>query len=303
MDLRQLRALVAVADHESFSAAARALHTVQSNVSTHIARLERELSVLLVDRGSGKLTPDGQAVVARARRIEAELAAIDADIASSDGDVRGTVRLGVIGTTARWLVPPLLRAIHDAHPRVELIVIDATTTSLLPQVASGRLDSAVVNLPIDDPDITTEALFEEDLVVLVRRDHELARHDEVDLVTLGRHPLMLTPRGTALRAAIEHEAARSGVQLQLLVEVEGMSLMASLASQGLGPAILPASAAPGAGADDWRRVRVRGLERRRAGLATYRRSLPSAPARAVRNLLRAVVSDVGPAQPGIYVSP
>jgi molybdenum-dependent DNA-binding transcriptional regulator ModE len=66
MDLRQLRALVAVADHESFSAAARSLHTVQSNVSTHIARLERELRVTLVDRANGQLTPEGLVVVARA---------------------------------------------------------------------------------------------------------------------------------------------------------------------------------------------------------------------------------------------
>ena len=71
MDLRQIRALVAVADHQSFSAAARSLHTVQSNVSTHIARLERELRARLVDRSTGKLTHEGEAVVARARRIEA----------------------------------------------------------------------------------------------------------------------------------------------------------------------------------------------------------------------------------------
>ena len=60
MDLRQLGALVAVADHRSFSAAARALHTVQSNISTHVARLERELGVTLVDRATGKLTPEGE---------------------------------------------------------------------------------------------------------------------------------------------------------------------------------------------------------------------------------------------------
>jgi len=89
MDLRQLRALVAVADHASFSAAARSLHTVQSNVSTHIARLERELGVILVERSTGKLTVEGEAVVERARRIEAELQAIDADLASNAGEVRG----------------------------------------------------------------------------------------------------------------------------------------------------------------------------------------------------------------------
>jgi len=112
MDLRQLGALIAVADHRSFSAAARSLHTVQSNVSTHIARLERELGVTLVDRASGTLTAEGEAVVSRGRRIQLELEALVADVAAVNSEITGVARIGVIGTTARWLVPPLLEAIR-----------------------------------------------------------------------------------------------------------------------------------------------------------------------------------------------
>src|SRR5688572_8914968 len=73
MDVRQLSALVAIADHGTFSAAARALFTVQSNVSSHIARLEKELGVVLVDRAQGGLTDDGARVVERARRVLREI--------------------------------------------------------------------------------------------------------------------------------------------------------------------------------------------------------------------------------------
>jgi len=73
MDLRQLSALVAIADHGSFSAAARALFTVQSNVSGHIGKLERELGVTLIDRSAGRLTDEGERVLERARRILNEL--------------------------------------------------------------------------------------------------------------------------------------------------------------------------------------------------------------------------------------
>ena len=69
MDLRQLHALLAVAEHRSFSAAARALHTVQSNVSTHVARLEQEVGATLIERSRGDLTHEGEVVAARARRI------------------------------------------------------------------------------------------------------------------------------------------------------------------------------------------------------------------------------------------
>src|SRR5882724_5283993 len=124
MDLRQLAALVAVAETGTFSAAADRLHTVQSNVSTHVARLERELGVTLVDRTSGTLTEEGAAVVGRARRIHAELDALVADVASVNSEVSGTVRIGVIGTTARWLVPPLLEAMSDRYPRVHVVLVD-----------------------------------------------------------------------------------------------------------------------------------------------------------------------------------
>src|SRR3990170_1091440 len=113
MDLRQLAARVAVAEPGTFSAAADALHTVQSNVSTHVARLERELGTTLVDRAGGRLTEEGELVVARALRIQAELEALAADVASLRQDVAGTSRLGVIGTTARWLVPALLTAMEE----------------------------------------------------------------------------------------------------------------------------------------------------------------------------------------------
>src|SRR5688572_12676455 len=144
MDLRQLTALLAVAEHGSFSAAARAIHTVQSNVSTHVARLERELGVQLVDRSSGGLTEEGEAAVARARRIRGELEALYSDVAALRAEVTGHVRIGMIGSTARWLAPSLLAGMQARHPGVELVIVDATTTSLLPQLSEGTLDLAVV---------------------------------------------------------------------------------------------------------------------------------------------------------------
>src|SRR5688500_2021775 len=128
MDLRQLGALVAIAEHGGFSAAARALHTVQSNISTHVARLERELAVVLVDRSTGTLTEEGEAVVSRARRVQAELDALVADVASVNKEVSGSARIGIIGTTARWLTSNLLEAMATLHPRVHVVVVDATTT-------------------------------------------------------------------------------------------------------------------------------------------------------------------------------
>ena len=299
MDLRQLAALTAVADHRSFSAAARAMHTVQSNVSAHVARLEQELGTRLVDRSTGELTAAGALAVARARRIHAELEALSADVASATDEVGGTVRLGIIGTTGRWMVPLLLPAVAAAFPKVHLIVVDATTTSLVPQMASGELDLGVVNLPVDDPDLSTELLFDEQRIVVAPIGHPLAGRGRVSLSELAGHPLLLEPPGTSFRDELDAEIARSDLRLTAQAEVDGMRLLATLAFEGFGAAILPASAAPRTSAADWQIVVVDGLAPRSVGLAVRRRALLSTPARAVREVIFDVVHDHGARHPGI----
>jgi DNA-binding transcriptional LysR family regulator len=300
MDLRQLNALLAVADHSSFSAAARALHTVQSNVSTHVARLEKELGATLIDRTTGSLTEEGEVVAARARRVQAELEALTADVASLRDEVAGTVRVGVIGTTARWLVPRLVERMAERHPKVRVVVVDATTSSLLLQLTTGRLDLAVLNLPIDDPDVATEHLFDEERLVVAPKGHPLYERDRLSLVDLAGEPLLLEPQGTTFRDQLDEHCREAGIELQPQAEVDGMRLLASLAFQGFGAAILPASAAPSWVGGEWKRIPIDGLEGRSVGLGTRRRGLLSAPARALREVLRDVIDSEASKQPGIH---
>jgi DNA-binding transcriptional LysR family regulator len=289
MEIRQLQALLAVAEHGSFSAAADALSTVQSNVSAHIARLEREVGATLVDRHAGRLTEEGQAVAARAERIAYELEALRADVSALRDDVTGTARFGVIGTTARWLVPMVLQAMEQRHPKVDLVVVEATSTSLEPQLANGRLDLAVVNLPLPAGDLVTEALFDEDLVLCVQAGHPLAGRESVPIADVASTPLLLPPRGVGFRDEIEAAAAAGGVTLSVKAELDGIRLIASLAIGGFGAAILPATAIPTWLEGDWSVVPVSDLPPRRVGVAQRRRGLPSPAARALLDVVREAV--------------
>ena len=291
MDLRQLDALVAVSEHRTFSAAARALHTVQSNVSTHVAKLEKELGVALVDRSVAKLTPEGEVVVARARRVSAELAALSADVASLTSQVVGRVHLGTIGTTGRWMAPYLLDHVDQHHPRVELILVEATTSGLLPQLLTGQVDVAVVNYPLNDPDITAHRLFDEDLVVIAPLSHDLASSAEpVSFAELSRHRLLLGPKNSVLRHDIDAAATAAGVRLRALAQLDGVRLMATLAFQGYGPAIVPATAVPTwAEPATFVRRDIAEKPQRRVGLAVRRRGMLSAPATAVKTALEHIV--------------
>jgi LysR family hydrogen peroxide-inducible transcriptional activator len=302
MDLRQLAALVAVAETGTFSAAADALHTVQSNVSTHVARLERELGATLVDRSAGRLTEEGELVVARARRVQAELDALAADVASLRDEVRGPVRFGVIGTAARWLVPAVLTVMEAEHPNVSITVLEGNTTSLIPQLANGRLDLGVINYPTTDPDVSVEPLFDEDLIVVAPLDHPLASAKELTVVDLAAHQLIMPPPGASIRVDLDRAAAEAGVTLRPKAELDGLRLIASMAFEGYGAAVLPSSAVPRWLRGDFRIIPIRGVSPRRVGIGRRRRGLPSAPTRVLTDALRAVVRQRATEKTGVRPS-
>lgn len=293
---------MAVAENGSFSAAARAMHTVQSNVSRLIAQLEAELGASLVDRGSGSLTEEGEAAMTRARRVLAELEAMASDVAALRDEVVGSVRLGVIGSISRWLVPSLLAEARQRYPEVTLVVVDATTTSLLPQLLDGGLDLAVVNLPITDPKLTVEPLFTEERDLVAPVDHVLSERASIRLADLTDHGLVLEPRGTAFRDELDQAANALGVALTPLAEVDGMTLVASLAFRGFGPAILPTSAMLHEPAGAWVQRPIEDLRPRSVGLARRRAGRLAAPARVVAELVRRLVGEIAAELDGLELS-
>ncbi len=301
MEIRHLQALTAISDHGTFSAAAEHLGTVQSNVSAHVARLEKELNAPLIDRSDGSLTEEGTAAVARARRILSEVDALVSDVAACKDAVSGTVRVGTIGTTGRWLVPRLMDAVPARHPDLHLVVVEGTTTGLEPQLATGQLDLAVLHLPVAGRDLVSRLLFEEDLLVVVPEGHPLGEleHD-LTLVDLARTELLLPSPGTSLRNELDAVTRPFGITLRPAAEIDGLRLIASLAFEGIAPAVLPATAIPSFLRDRVRALPVAGLPQRRVGVAQRSRGLPSAPTRALFDLLRTVVSEEHGRPPGIH---
>lgn len=301
IDLRQLAALVAIADHGTFSGAARALYTVQSNISSRIAKLERELGVPLVDRASGDLTIDGHRVAEHARRIQRSLADIVADTTSIDSDVSGDVRIGMLGTTARWLLPHLLAETRAAYPRLRPLVGEGTTSVLIPALLAGHYHAAVLHLPVDEPQLIIEPLFAEELVVLAPPDHALAAFDSLTIADLARHPLLLSPPGSALRRVIERATRAAGVDLQIQAEVDGVRLLATLAIDGYGASIVPATAVPKSTARRFATVRVPELPPRVVALAYPRRPEPGHATKALFGVLHECLADFATDEPGVHI--
>lgn len=300
MELRHLHALVAVAEHRSFSAAADTLGTVQSNVSAHVARLERELGATLVERSGGRPTVEGQLVVDRAYRVFAEVEALVSDIGALRQELAGTVRAGMIGTIARWFVPALLRDLSARHPMLRLVVSEGSTVALEPALVSGRLDLALLSAPVPGREVSFEPLLEEDVVLVVPAASDpFAGRGEVSIDDLGALDLLLPATGTPFRAEIDAALSGREVTLRPRAEIDGVRLMASLAFEGFGPAILPSSAVPGHLRGDFRSLPITDMPPRTVGLAERSRGMPSAPARAVVDVVRRLTRSATGLPPGV----
>ena len=228
--------------------------------------------------------------------------ALSSDVASMTSQVTGGVHLGMIGTTGRWLTPMLLDDLAERHPGIAPVVVEATTSTLMPQLLTGQIDLSVVNLPMRDPDLTVRPLFDEDLVAIVPTGHPLATNGpEVTLAELAEHELLLGPKGSILRDEVDAAAATAGVELRSMAQIDGVRLVSTLAFQGYGPTIAPATAIPQwAGPANWTRLDIAERPTRRVGLALRRRGLLSAPAAAMRDALVRVVSEHSDDEPGVH---
>ena len=180
-------------------------------------------------------------------------------------EVAGETRIGVIGTTARWLMPQMLTRLGVEYPDVHPIVFEGSTSALVPRLVSGQIDGAIVHLPVDEPELQVEPLFAEDLMVVVPANHHLADRDVMSLRALTGEPLLLPPKSAVLRQMIDRAAAAVGVTLHAQAEIDGVRLLASLAFEGFGAAIVPATATPSWLRGNFHRIAVPELPRRVVG--------------------------------------
>ena len=296
MELRHLDAVLAVADEGSFTAAADALSTVQSNVSEQIRQLEAELGAeLFVRSRRGATTTDcGEVVLERARRIRRELEALRVDLSMLQGLEVGEASFGVVGTASRWLVPELVAELRTRAPGVHLRIVEGASERLVAEVLAGDLVQAIVTEPVDDHRVLVETVLQETLVGVAPSSVRLPR-GPVPLEALNAIGLILPPSGNPLRQELDAAATTRGLTLDVEVEVEGIRLIVDLVAAGAGASVLPETALPG----EISGIQVRpvaGLAPRRLALVQARDAYLSIADRAVRDCALGLVA-AGPRGP------
>jgi LysR family hydrogen peroxide-inducible transcriptional activator len=202
MNLRDLQYLVSLAEHRHFGRAAQACFVSQPTLSTQIKKLEEELGVSLVERAPRKvlLTDVGADIANRARSVLNEIEQIRGVARRTLDPESGTVRLGIFPTLGPYLLPHVLPLVRKAFPRLELLLVEEKTETVLRLLREGKLDAGVLALPLHEDSLHSEFLFEEPFLLAVAEQHPLAhKQGQLKLAELSNQNLMLLEDGHCLR--------------------------------------------------------------------------------------------------------
>lgn len=242
-----LRTLAVVIRARSFAEAARRLGYTGSAVSQQISALERAVKLPLFERGAHSVrpTPAAEFLVRRARDALAALDALDDDVRGIESGKLGRLRLGSFPTASERLLPAGLAAYGPAHPEVEISLDEGEPDELMPLLAEGELDLALVFsydvVPRTWPgDMHATPLLHEDLVLLLPRGHRLAGADEVGLPDLEGETWVATREGTAAASCLSRLCAGAGFAPRIDYRSNDYAVVRGFVRSGLGIALVPA---------------------------------------------------------------
>jgi DNA-binding transcriptional LysR family regulator len=242
VEIRQLRAFVAIAESGTFTAGALRVHVTQAAISMQIRQLETEIGAKVFVRAPRHviLTEAGEQLLRRARHILREHDAALDEIAELAGAERGRLRIG--SASAMVLteqLPSILKELRKQHPAADISVTSGTSEVLVDQILAGEVDVAFVSLPVDVRGIKTERLSEDQLVAIASPRHRLAKQRTIDAYTLAGERLILGERGGNTRRLIDQFFAQAGVTLRVAMELSRQQAIKRMVEEDMGVGIVP----------------------------------------------------------------
>ncbi len=276
MNLRDLKYLVALAEHKHFGRAAAACFISQPTLSTQIKKLEDELGVSLVERAPRHvmLTPAGREAAERARRIIADVEEMREAARRSQNPEAGTVRLGIFPTLGPYLLPHVVSRVRERFQQLELLLIEEKTEVILRQLRDGKLDAGILALPLHDDQLHIEFLFEEPFMLAVPQAHPLASSKPLTMRDLANESLLLLEDGHCLRDQALDVCHLAGAGEKTGFRATSLETLRQMVAANVGITLLPVLAVkpPVAASQDIRLLSFRAPAPSRQIAMVWRRS-------------------------------
>jgi DNA-binding transcriptional LysR family regulator len=246
MEFRQLRYFLAVAEHLHFTVAAERLGIAQPPLSQQILKLERELGTKLFMRYPRRveLTEAGVILRERAQRVLDEANDAFEHVKKAARGESGHLSIGFAGSTVfHPSVASTLRKFRQTYPDVIVRTEESNSTALLDKVIEGRVDCAIVRLPLDCRELLTASLAEEEMIAVLPTGHRLGRLRSVELAQLSADPFVLFPRsiGPNLYDSIISACRAAGYSPRVEMESPQLSSTVNMVAAGFGVTLIPAS--------------------------------------------------------------
>jgi DNA-binding transcriptional LysR family regulator len=191
-----------------------------------------------------RLTADGEALLPFLRRVMSDVEAAGAEARALSGMARGRLSVGATPSLITRVLAPALVEFHASHPGIELLVVEAGSRQLVPQLAGGEVDLALVVLPVHDPLVATTPLFDDPLVLAVAPGHPLAARASVGVGDLHGLALVMFREGYDLRSVTLAACRAVGAEPHLVSQGGEMDGVLAFVAAGLGAAVVPAIALP-----------------------------------------------------------
>jgi len=241
MDLGQLETFLVVAREKSFSRAAERLYRTQPAISLALKRLEEELGETLVDRTTkgGTLTDAGATLLPLAQRMLDLRKQILDTFGSLKGLQQGRLNIGANESVSEFLLPNVLLAYQQAHPAIRIQAYRQSSERIPAEVLERRLDIGFVSYDPMHPELQSEVILRDHMVLVVPPDHRLARKKEISLEALGKETFVAHNAITPTRNAIIDLFARCGTPLRITMELGSLATIQEFVALGAGLAILP----------------------------------------------------------------
>ena len=248
LKLKDLRYLVAVADLRHFGRAAARCFVSQPTLSAQLKKLEQDLGVQLIERAPNNvaLTPAGEEIVARARRI-LEASEEVVTLASGHRDpLAGRLRVALLPTIGPYLLPRVASAIRRRLSRLELRLYEYQTAPMLEKLHDGQLDVGILALPVELDGLESRELYREAFMVAVPERHPLAARETLRVADLRGATLLLLEDGHCLRDQALEVCSRAGVREQQDFRATSLETLRQMVATGAGVTLLPELAGRGA---------------------------------------------------------
>ncbi len=240
----QMTAFQAVASHGSFSKAAAALLRSQSAVSVQVAKLEDALGKRLFDRTTKRisLTDAGQILLRYLAQIDGLMEQAMQELDDLDHLERGRLVLCASDTTGCYYLPTMLQQYRQRHPRIDIVVRNATSPQTIQAVSQHDVDLGIVTLPVALDDLEAISLFSRHDVLICHPQHPLAHRSSVLLKDLEAYPLILLDQRCASRRIIDDVCTQARVQLHITMELSSIEVIKRFVRIDAGLSIVPAAA-------------------------------------------------------------